>query len=219
MKWGFTHAIFYLFLPILSGFSQNLENTLSDEVCTCLSGSTYTETDSQQGLLAMGICMLESSQKHQQEINTAWNIDVNNEKGMEALGQKLSLSLMIKCPTFLEIMTLLLKDENSPLLDIIQTKPAFTSGHPIAPLEGAESFTGIVKDFIPLPLAQVEIADSFGDTRFHFVHYFTGQELIANGEDLIGKKVEITFHESEYYNPEKRRFEVINEVNTIRITP
>lgn len=219
MKLRIALIIFYLLLPALRSFSQNLENILTDEVCTCLQGSGYTKTDTQQSLMAMGICMMESNQIHAQEIKKAWNIDANTEKGMEALGEKLSISLMMNCPSFRDIMTHIMEDENSPLIDILQKKAAMDAEHPISTLEGAESYSGIVKDFTPLPLAQLEVADQSGSIRFHFIHYFSGEDLIGNSEDLIGKKVEITFRESEFYNPDKKRFEVINEVNTIRIAP
>jgi hypothetical protein len=177
-----------LFSGIFSLYAQDAVENIAEKSCSCLKQMDPKATikDIETDL---GLCMIKEAAPYEKELKKKFHIDLSNLNGNsgEELGKLIATKMLVKCP---DQMARLANAATSDTKTGTVSQPTSTA-------------TGTVTDITSNQFVVITIKDAKGpDQKFLWLGYFDGADLLKNrGADIKGKMVEVTYIESDYYNP------------------
>ena len=173
-----------------------------DSVCKCLSkvdlNKIKTQNDAQ---VALTSCVMNENMSLLMKLAEKRGIDITDQAGMEKIGQELAIEMMKQnCNAFVQMSIKLTKGgETTEAVSNVST----TSGT-LASIE--------TKDFCKFILT-----DASGKrSTFYWMHHFKNSEkFIDQPTKFIGKKMKVSWQETEVYIPAAKGYFKIKEIKGI----
>ncbi|MEL6251950.1 MAG: hypothetical protein AAFR87_08060 [Bacteroidota bacterium] len=188
---------------ILSGWftqlnSQDLQDQLVDELCTCVTEEVSPDVDAETVKMELGLCMLNITSGRTKEIEKEMGIDLSSPDGFREFGEQLGGVLALKCEKFVELLFQAKEGEASLADEALEERKGELSRKNTRSYEGkVEKLAG--SDIMVLRLS--------GGEEFYCIDEFTGFGLLRFKKDLIGKKVQVTYFTRKVFD--KNSFEFI----------
>jgi len=202
----------FLFVALLavSSFSAKAEedymNTIANECCKCM--SRISDTLNQDNFyMELGLCMLKEATPYKKQLKKDYKIDIDNfsEYG-EKFGEILGIKMAIACPEeFLRLSKagMINLDNEEGTQDVASNTAASTSGT-IQKIEEDCFVVFVLKD------------NTGKISKFYWLDFIdTGNDLISNYKNLLGKSLEVFYKQREFFDPkisEYRNFNVITKL-------
>ena len=145
-------------------------------------------------------CIQDAFLQNLSAFNQEYQLDLNDERKVEALGMELGKKLVVNCASFLEYSLATIRTPESAVAATGSTEGKFKR------LE--------VKDFVYFVVTNEQEKE---DT-FLWLHHFEGSEGILREKDqLKGKTLRIGWQEYEAHLPKANGYHKIKEVTSIEI--
>jgi len=180
--------------------AQDYLSTITYETCECLSKITETE-DQEQFNLELGLCIIEASMPYKKELKKDHDIDLENitEDGIR-LGELIGIKMAGVCPE--EILKM--SKGSSP--EEYEDMSSFAFG----------TITKVEKEHFVV----FSLKDDTGKTiKLHWLYYINSEiDLETDYPNLVGKRVEIYYYESELFDARINEYKTFNIIEEIIIT-
>lgn len=150
--------------------------------------------------LVMGTMLISNYKDLEKEYGITMENIENEDPVFDEFSQKLAMQLIVECPKFLEILTLIEEERSDDEAPVSQT------------IEG--KFIGIEgDDFI-----FVTIKDSNGKTqKLFWGASFSGDGELMNAKKLKGKSVVVSYTEKECYNAKLKDYSILREITSLEV--
>lgn len=192
-----------IFLFVLSTvMAQNKEkealiSTLSTETCSCISAKKVTSNTLE---VMLGLCILESVNKHKPEVEKHYGKNVIfNSETIEKLAEEVGFTLALECPDFLKII-----EENAEELNLKEDALENTE----IPLEEDLLVTGaFVKTNTSTSILSFILKEEKGKKHeFVVLTDFPRAYLITDNVIQSKEKIKVYYYEMEIYNTKLKKF-------------
>lgn len=172
------------------GFAQSakdsLMTTLANEACTEISKTDYSNKSMDELQVDLGIAMMPSFQKHQEEIEKYFKVDFTDQKAMQQIGTQIGMKLAGNCPAFLKLM----RDKSADLAGMSGVKPITSAGGVVS---------GTLSKIVPGEVTYFVVKSADGKMeKIWWMEYFKGAEKISPAN--INKPLKISYVEKDMYN-------------------
>ncbi|POS02801.1 hypothetical protein Q361_102114 [Flavobacterium croceum DSM 17960] len=183
--------VILIILVVLSQniFSQNITDTVTKEVCDCISSKSDKLKDLKGSdlELQLGLCILASYTKHQEEVKKQYGDVVGKEKAMEKLGEEIGMKMVTVCP--------------ETLMLIAGASDEFTDN------EETEQLEGKIVEIKTEQFVSILLKDKNSRTHsFLLLNYFDSASLFTENAIKKNDTVIITYQEQELYDPKSKEF-------------
>ncbi|MBC7923705.1 MAG: hypothetical protein H7Z75_21730 [Ferruginibacter sp.] len=190
-----------LFFDPTAGHAQTALDKASASACECAK-KVSNQGDAAARHQAMQQCIQEAFLQNLSAFNKEYQLDLDDERKVEALGMELGKKLVVNCASFLEYS---LATIQSPENAVEKTATGSVEGK-FKRLE--------VKDFVYFVVTN----EKEKEDAFLWLHPFQGSEDIFREKDrLKGKTLRIEWQEYEAYLPKANGYHKIKEIISIEI--
>ena len=190
----FIAIVFILFIHPLIGQDAELD-VLAQETCDCIGKKDISSMDQEKVSIELGFCIMESINAKPSDFRDKLNVNITDQAGMQALGEKIGLKMAIKCP---EILMAVAGTSTE-----VETESITTINGTFEGMEGTEFSRVLVKD---------------GNGRVYrllWFHYFEGSEKLLSAPPAKGTAIRAQFKETEVYSPKVGSYIKIKELKGI----
>lgn len=178
------------FFLTISAFAQDdVYKTIAKETCDCIAKKNYdyNTVNKQEVEMALGLCMLESAQKNNLEL------DMGDTETMTKLGQKVGLLMAAVCPAVFQVFA---KKNTEAVEEIVEEEDDIEYFSATGKVKAIEE-----KDFVYIILKE----DTGKEHKFIWLYYFSGSDDFKNDpKKLIGKNITITYTQLEVFQPKTK---------------
>jgi hypothetical protein len=183
--------------------SQDVSDTITEEVCACASGKkeTLQEADSEEIKMELGLCMISSVSKHKDEVTAEYGDVLEDEEAMEKLGSDIGLNMLSICP---DVFTLFAGMDDDEDVDEVIFKEYSTIEGRIVEIKQEQFLTVVVKD------------NSGRSHTLLLLTFFEGSNLLTEGEVKKNDKVSIEYMEQEFYDVKAKDFRYYKVIQGIK---
>lgn len=214
-------GLVWVIVTVFSANSQTVMTKMANGTCECLKKNKVAEKGKDNLELELGLCMIEQVGTNKEALKKAgFNVDAPNF--YETLGEKLGMELALTCPYFMNIVSDMLKDENSGLRDKVQDRMSEQYGFTPPPPE-LPSSKGIVQSVEYGDYVKIILKDSEGKRKeFYWITSFEGDDaiiLLSSPDLLVGKTVIVDYVPEELYFYKVKSYFEINKIAALVIQP
>jgi hypothetical protein len=174
-------------------YSQDIFDVIGKETCECLNAKKidYFKMNKKEMQTQVGVCMIQSYSSHLSEFKPEDKISFDDEKGMQNLGEKVAMKMMVSCPEIIMEMGKRSIDEDDSTDEVKDI--AFIEG------EVTEIKT---EQFITL-----QVKDKNGrNFSFLLLDYFETASLLTNNEINKKDSIKVSYTEIELFDPKNKEF-------------
>jgi hypothetical protein len=174
-------------------YSQDIFDVIGKETCECLNAKKidYFKMNKKEMQTQVGVCMIQSYSSHLSEFKPEDKISFDDEKGMQNLGEKVAMKMMVSCPEIIMEMGKRSIDEDDSTEEVKDI--AFIEG------EVTEIKT---EQFITL-----QVKDKNGrNFSFLLLDYFETASLLTNNEINKKDSIKVSYTEIELFDPKNKEF-------------
>jgi len=174
--------------------------------CDCIEKKDLKNASAEKIQMELGLCMIESF--------SVLEIDIllTNEKKMEELGGKIGLDMVSNCPSFVELMGNMMSDDPEGMVELMEENDQFA----VKETNEIKSITGKLTEINRDQFVSINIENENGKkTVLYWFEYFPGANALAENE--IGKSVNISYEEREYYMPKFDQYITIKVITQISV--
>ena len=184
--------ILFVFCNSLS-YSQDVYDVIGKETCECLNAKKidYSKMNKKEMQTQIGVCMIQSYSSHLSEFKPEDKISFDDEEGMQNLGEKVAMKMMVSCPEIILEMGKRSIDEDNSSDEVKES--AFIEGE-ITEIKTEQFITLQVKD---------KNGRSFS---FLLLDYFETASLLTNNEINKKDSIKVSYTEIELFDPKNREF-------------
>ena len=187
--------IFFILIVLCNSvsYSQDIFDVIGKETCECLNAKKidYFKMNKKEMQTQVGVCMIQSYSSHLSEFKPEDKISFDDEKGMQNLGEKVAMKMMVSCPEIIMEMGKRSIDEDDSIEEVKDI--AFIEG------EVTEIKT---EQFITL-----QVKDKNGrNFSFLLLDYFETASLLTNNEINKKDSIKVSYTEIELFDPKNKEF-------------
>ncbi|MES2575995.1 MAG: hypothetical protein V4589_00205 [Bacteroidota bacterium] len=187
--------IFFILIVLCNSvsYSQDIFDVIGKETCECLNAKKidYFKMNKKEMQTQVGVCMIQSYSSHLSEFKPEDKISFDDEKGMQNLGEKVAMKMMVSCPEIIMEMGKRSIDEDDSTEEVKDI--AFIEG------EVTEIKT---EQFITL-----QVKDKNGrNFSFLLLDYFETASLLTNNEINKKDSIKVSYTEIELFDPKNKEF-------------
>lgn len=187
--------IFFILIVLCNSvsYSQDIFDVIGKETCECLNAKKidYFKMNKKEMQTQVGVCMIQSYSSHLSEFKPEDKISFDDEKGMQNLGEKVAMKMMVSCPEIIMEMGKRSIDEDDSTEEVKEI--AFIEG------EVTEIKT---EQFITL-----QVKDKNGrNFSFLLLDYFETASLLTNNEINKKDSIKVSYTEIELFDPKNKEF-------------
>ncbi|RKS13992.1 hypothetical protein [Flavobacterium sp. 120] len=187
--------IFFILIVLCNSvsYSQDIFDVIGKETCECLNAKKidYSKMNKKEMQTQVGVCMIQSYSSHLSEFKPEDKISFDDEKGMQNLGEKVAMKMMVSCPEIIMEMGKRSIDEDDSIEEVKDI--AFIEG------EVTEIKT---EQFITL-----QVKDKNGrNFSFLLLDYFETASLLTNNEINKKDSIKVSYTEIELFDPKNKEF-------------
>ncbi|MDI5896044.1 MAG: hypothetical protein Q8R22_05695 [Flavobacterium sp.] len=187
--------IFFILIVLCNSvsYSQDIFDVIGKETCECLNAKKidYFKMNKKEMQTQVGVCMIQSYSSHLSEFKPEDKISFDDEKGMQNLGEKVAMKMMVSCPEIIMEMGKRSIDEDDSIEEVKEI--AFIEG------EVTEIKT---EQFITL-----QVKDKNGrNFSFLLLDYFETASLLTNNEINKKDSIKVSYTEIELFDPKNKEF-------------
>ncbi len=187
--------IFFILIVLCNSvsYSQDIFDVIGKETCECLNAKKidYFKMNKKEMQTQVGVCMIQSYSSHLSEFKPEDKISFDDEKGMQNLGEKVAMKMMVSCPEIIMEMGKRSIDEDDSTDEVKDI--AFIEG------EVTEIKT---EQFITL-----QVKDKNGrNFSFLLLDYFETASLLTNNEINKKDSIKVSYTEIELFDPKNKEF-------------
>nr|WP_315161987.1 hypothetical protein [uncultured Flavobacterium sp.] len=187
--------IFFILIVLCNSvsYSQDIFDVIGKETCECLNAKKidYFKMNKKEMQTQVGVCMIQSYSSHLSEFKPEDKISFDDEKGMQNLGEKVAMKMMVSCPEIIMEMGKRSIDEDDSTDEVKDI--AFIEG------EVTEIKT---EQFIIL-----QVKDKNGrNFSFLLLDYFETASLLTNNEINKKDSIKVSYTEIELFDPKNKEF-------------
>lgn len=187
--------IFFILIVLCNSvsYSQDIFDVIGKETCECLNAKkiNYFKMNKKEMQTQVGVCMIQSYSSHLSEFKPEDKISFDDEKGMQNLGEKVAMKMMVSCPEIIMEMGKRSIDEDDSTDEVKDI--AFIEG------EVTEIKT---EQFIIL-----QVKDKNGrNFSFLLLDYFETASLLTNNEINKKDSIKVSYTEIELFDPKNKEF-------------
>ncbi|MES2805486.1 MAG: hypothetical protein V4652_07960 [Bacteroidota bacterium] len=187
--------IFFILIVLYNSvsYSQDIFDVIGKETCECLNAKKidYFKMNKKEMQTQVGVCMIQSYSSHLSEFKPEDKISFDDEKGMQNLGEKVAMKMMVSCPEIIMEMGKRSIDEDDSIEEVKEI--AFIEG------EVTEIKT---EQFITL-----QVKDKNGrNFSFLLLDYFETASLLTNNEINKKDSIKVSYTEIELFDPKNKEF-------------
>ncbi|MDI5888395.1 MULTISPECIES: hypothetical protein [Flavobacterium] len=187
--------IFFILIVLCNSvsYSQDIFDVIGKETCECLNAKKidYFKMNKKEMQTQVGVCMIQSYSSHLSEFKSEDKISFDDEKGMQNLGEKVAMKMMVSCPEIIMEMGKRSIDEDDSIEEVKEI--AFIEG------EVTEIKT---EQFITL-----QVKDKNGrNFSFLLLDYFETASLLTNNEINKKDSIKVSYTEIELFDPKNKEF-------------
>ena len=200
-------ALFFCLLCVFSITHAQSDTTMKkfvDSVCKCMSkidmNTIKSEADAQQ---AMTACFVKDNMSVLMKVADERNIDITDQAAMRKIGEEVGLELVKQnCQPFIQLSMQMAKANKSE----VSTSVTTTSSGTLSSIE--------TKDF-----CKFIVTDNSGRRNtFYWLHHFKNSEkFMDQPAKYVGKKLKVSWQETEVYIPAAKGYFKIKEITTIEL--
>jgi hypothetical protein len=101
-------------------YSQDIFDVIGKETCECLNAKKidYSKMNKKEMQTQVGVCMIQSYSSHLSEFKPEDKISFDDEKGMQNLGEKVAMKMMVSCPEIIMEMGKRSIDEDDSIEEV-----------------------------------------------------------------------------------------------------
>ncbi len=179
--------------------AQAYLDVITEKSCSCLEKIPDT-IKTEELHMKLGICMLEAAGPYHKQLKSEYGIDLEkNDDSGEKLGKMIGMKMATKCPTAL-LKLANRADEGD---------------------KTEKSVKGIITKIENEAFVVFSLKDEQGKiTKFYWFTFIeSSAELTSKYKDFVGKTVEITYSNQEFFDPkieEYRAFSVIYKMDIVK---
>ena len=187
--------IFFILIVLCNSvsYSQDIFDVIGKETCECLNAKKidYFKMNKKEMQTQVGVCMIQSYSSHLSEFKPEDKISFDDEKGMQNLGEKVAMKMIVSCPEIIMEMGKRSIDEDDSIEEVKEI--AFIEG------EVTEIKT---EQFITL-----QVKDKNGrNFSFLLLDYFETASLLTNNEINKKDSIKVSYTEIELFDPKNKEF-------------
>ncbi len=187
--------IFFILIVLCNSvsYSQDIFDVIGKETCECLNAKKidYFKMNKKEMQTQVGVCMIQSYSSHLSEFKQEDKISFDDEKGMQNLGEKVAMKMMVSCPEIIMEMGKRSIDEDDSIEEVKDI--TFIEG------EVTEIKT---EQFITL-----QVKDKNGrNFSFLLLDYFETASLLTNNEINKKDSIKVSYTEIELFDPKNKEF-------------
>jgi len=193
--------LLYFLLFTATAFSQDVLELIAIQTCECLEDIPDT-LDLDAFNMQLGLCMIEAAMPYEKELRKEYKIRLENiDRDGEQLGRMVGIKLVSVCPEGLQkISRMQPKEEEEYEIE--------------APVL---SVMGDVVSVDDSGFVVFSIKESSGKiSKFYWLTLISSDdELIYNYQDLLGRVVNVTYEQMDFFDPkikEYRSYNIIHEL-------
>lgn len=180
--------------------SDEVYDKIGQETCSCLESKNIdlkNNLDGEKLTMMLGLCMIESYNKHKMELPEKERAALDDNDGMKLLGEKVAMKMVDKCPDFIIAIGQLPDDE--------EDAAAATE----IKIEG--KVTAIeTKQFVT-----IKLKDKNGRTHsLLLLDYFDTASLFTEGKIKSGTELLVGYSDVELYDPEAKDFKYFKVITS-----
>lgn len=169
---------------------EDIYKTIATETCECVAKRGIDTSKRSEVEVALGLCMLESIQTHELDI------ELSDEAAMTAFGEKVGLQMAPICPTLFSVFM----EDGEDEVEILELVGKIKS------IETDEFLFVILKD------------ESGKEHKLLWFRYFPGSDdFKAEPKKLIGKNVTIVYENQECYFPKTKTYRDSKEIRELKL--
>ena len=187
--------IFFILIVLCNSvsYSQDIFDVIGKETCECLNAKKidYFKMNKKEMQTQVGVCMIQSYSSHLSEFKPEDKISFDDEKGMQNLGEKVAMKMMVSCPEIIMEMGKRSIDEDDSTEEVKEN--AFIEGE-ITEIKTEQFITLQVKD---------KNGRSFS---FLLLDYFETASLLTNNEINKKDSIKVSYTEIELFDPKNKEF-------------
>ena len=179
---------------------EDILDVFAQETCDCISKKNVESLSQEQINLELGFCIMQSLGNHTGEYEEKYPVDVKDPESFSKLGEKIGFRMAAKCPSILQKVATVNNGQSEvqrPVSEMIGT---------VKRLRGTDVNFLVITD------------EQNRDQTFIWLRYFNGSDwLIDDFEDLIGKKIKVTYSLVEVYSPKAKDYFNQKEIKGIQV--
>jgi hypothetical protein len=187
--------LFFILIVLCNSisYSQDVYDVIGKETCECLNAKKidYSKMNKKEMQTQVGVCMIQSYSSHLSEFKPEDKVSFDDQKGMQNLGEKVAMKMMVSCPEIILEMGKRSIDEDDSTEEVKEN--AFIEGE-ITEIKTEQFITLQVKD---------KNGRSFS---FLLLDYFETASLLTNNEINKKDNVKVSYTEIELFDPKNKEF-------------
>jgi hypothetical protein len=195
------HFIFLLISSTFTAQTVDVYDIIAKETCSCIESKKIeinALTNENQLNMALGLCMLESYNKHLNELPENERNNLGDDAKMEDMGKKIGIKMVTHCPDILMAIGQMEDDEESS-----KSKQQIIEGKVI----GIET-----KQFVTIKLKDK-------NNRVHnflLLQYFDTASVYTDEKIKPGTELIVGYTEVEMYDPEAKDFKYFKIITSLQ---
>nr|WP_315232769.1 hypothetical protein [uncultured Flavobacterium sp.] len=187
--------IFFILIVLCNSvsYSQDIFDVIGKETCECLNAKKidYFKMNKKEMQTQVGVCMIQSYSSHLSEFKQEDKISFDDEKGMQNLGEKVAMKMMVSCPEIIMEMGKRSIDEDDSTEEVKEI--AFIEGE-VTEIKTEQFITLHVKD------------KNGRNFSFLLLDYFETASLLTNNEINKKDSIKVSYTEIELFDPKNKEF-------------
>jgi hypothetical protein len=187
--------LFFILIVLCNSisYSQDVYDVIGKETCECLNAKKidYSKMNKKEMQTQVGVCMIQSYSSHLSEFKPEDKVSFDDQKGMQNLGEKVAMKMMVSCPEIILEMGKRSIDEDDSTEEVKEN--AFIEGE-ITEIKTEQFITLQVKD---------KNGRSFS---FLLLDYFETASLLTNNEINKKDSIKVSYTEIELFDPKNKEF-------------
>lgn len=182
----------------INAFAQeptDLTDVMAKETCECIQQKKTENADPEKITEALGLCIVNSYFKHEQEAQKQFGITAFDEKAGEIIGEKIGVKMLKYCP---DVILSLSGDSEE---EEVEESPNIVLSGKIQSIEEGEFISYKLKD---------------AENKVHKITWLTffegSDEYEKNPKALVGKNVTVTVYELDFYFAKSKVYSPVKQI-------
>jgi hypothetical protein len=187
--------LFFILIVLCNSisYSQDVYDVIGKETCECLNAKKidYSKMNKKEMQTQVGVCMIQSYSSHLSEFKPEDKISFDDEEGMQNLGEKVAMKMMVSCPEIILEMG----------------KRSIDEGDSVEVVKESAFIEGEITEIKTEQFITLQVKDKNGrNFSFLLLDYFETASLLTNNEINKKDSIKVSYTEIELFDPKNKEF-------------
>lgn len=191
----------------IAAFAQIAKLTASeiaaDEVCAKMNNVDISTKTAEELSSLFQSELVKTFTGHMNELMAEFGYTTLDGESGRKIGEEIGKKLLKRCPKFVDFSVKMAEEKEPPTVE-----------------ETIGNSQGTITKVVSPQFTEITVKDAAGrETTFYWLRYFKGSEKFESAAVNIGKKVKLTWTETEFYLPKAHGYFKIKEIKSIDFLP